>query len=156
MNEFSHAVTLANRVLDRVNADPDDDLAVLARQFLRAREANANIVERLKDRIDTRLNNCLCEMKEGYDDSIVGFNEAWDIVRAVFKAIPQPPPAESTEFWECFHCGRGFTDRAMAKEHFGTRQCDAPLCIADKFELVATRKERDAARDELVRLRAQL
>jgi hypothetical protein len=38
---------------------------------------------RLKNRIDTRLNNHLCEMKEGYDDSIVGFNEAWDIVRAV-------------------------------------------------------------------------
>jgi regulator of replication initiation timing len=38
----------------------------------------------LKDRIDRRLDNYLCEMKEGYDDSIVGFNEAWDIVRAVF------------------------------------------------------------------------
>jgi hypothetical protein len=44
----------------------------------------------LKDRIDTRLNNHLCEMKEGYDDSITGFNEAWDIVRAAFaEALAQ-------------------------------------------------------------------
>ena len=38
MSEQDHAVELANKVLDRVNADPDDDLAILARQFLRARE----------------------------------------------------------------------------------------------------------------------
>jgi hypothetical protein len=38
----------------------------------------------LKARIDTRLNNYLCEMREGYDDSITGFNEAWDIVRKTF------------------------------------------------------------------------
>lgn len=42
-------------------------------------------LKRLKDRIDTRLNNVLCEMKEGYDDSIVGFNEAWDIVHKAFE-----------------------------------------------------------------------
>lgn len=38
----------------------------------------------LKDRIDARLNNRLVDMKEGWDDSIVGFNDAWDIVRAAF------------------------------------------------------------------------
>jgi hypothetical protein len=38
----------------------------------------------LKDKIDARLNDNLCEMKEGYDDSIVGFNEAWDITRKIF------------------------------------------------------------------------
>ncbi len=42
-------------------------------------------LEQLKDKIDCRLNDCLCEMKGGYDDSIVGFNEAWDIVRAILK-----------------------------------------------------------------------
>ena len=41
-------------------------------------------LHRVKARIDTRLNNHLCDMREGYDDSIVGFNEAWDIVRAIF------------------------------------------------------------------------
>ena len=42
---------------------------------------------RLKERLDTRLNDHLCGMKEGYDDSIVGFNEAWDIVR---KTLADP------------------------------------------------------------------
>jgi hypothetical protein len=36
--EKEQAITLANRVLDRTGADPDDDLAVLARQLLRALE----------------------------------------------------------------------------------------------------------------------
>ncbi len=39
----------------------------------------------LKDRIDYRLNDYLCEMKPNYDDSITGFNEAWDIMREIFK-----------------------------------------------------------------------
>lgn len=38
MTETEEAIALANRVLDRVNADPDDDMAILARQFLRAHE----------------------------------------------------------------------------------------------------------------------
>jgi hypothetical protein len=38
VTETEQAVILANKILDRVNADPDDDLAVLARQFLRALE----------------------------------------------------------------------------------------------------------------------
>lgn len=41
--------------------------------------------QRIKDRIDTRLNNVLCEMRPGYDDSVVGFNEAWDIVREILQ-----------------------------------------------------------------------
>lgn len=47
----------------------------------------------MKDRLDLRLNNCLCEMKPAYDDSIVGFNEAWDIVRHTFAEVaPDAPP----------------------------------------------------------------
>lgn len=50
---------------------------------------------RTKDNLDHRLNEALCEMKEGYDDSVVGFNEAWDIVRNYFKekidALPASP-----------------------------------------------------------------
>lgn len=38
MTEKQEAVVLANRVLDRPSADSDDDLAILARQFLRLRE----------------------------------------------------------------------------------------------------------------------
>lgn len=35
--------------------------------------------------IDSKLNDVLCEMKPNFDDSITGFNEAWDIVREIFK-----------------------------------------------------------------------
>lgn len=38
MNEREHAVSLANKVLERVSADPDDDLAVLARRLLHYRD----------------------------------------------------------------------------------------------------------------------
>lgn len=41
MSERERAVQLANRILDRPSGDPDDDLAVLSRQLLRALEANA-------------------------------------------------------------------------------------------------------------------
>ena len=44
MNEFDRAVVLANLVLDRPNADPDDDLAVLARQFTRMIERDAQLL----------------------------------------------------------------------------------------------------------------
>lgn len=39
MTEAQQAEAIANKVLDRPNADPDDDMAVLARQLLRTREA---------------------------------------------------------------------------------------------------------------------
>ena len=41
MTELEETVVLANRVLERPYADPDDDLAMLARQFIRLREAVA-------------------------------------------------------------------------------------------------------------------
>lgn len=50
-------------------------------------EDKAATIERLtsiKSTIDYRLNDYLCEMKPEYDDSITGFNEAWDIVRKAF------------------------------------------------------------------------
>lgn len=69
---------------------------VQAREYVEGwcdgREAMA---DRIKRRTDTRLNDYLCEMKPNYDDSITGFNEAWDIVRAILKEeiereAPQP------------------------------------------------------------------
>lgn len=45
----------------------------------------------LRGRISMRLNNHLCGMPEGMDDSIVGFNEAWDIVRAAFAEVLGEP-----------------------------------------------------------------
>lgn len=40
---------------------------------------------RLKNRVDTILNNVLCDIRPGWDDSIEGFNKAWDIVRDIFQ-----------------------------------------------------------------------
>ena len=39
----------------------------------------------IKNQIDTLLEAYLLEMKPNYDDSITGFNEAWDIVRHVMN-----------------------------------------------------------------------
>lgn len=51
--------------------------------------------------------------------------------------------AAGVKGWRCFHCDVLFLDREAAERHFGTRLHDAPLCAADRHELVATRKERD-------------
>ena len=40
---------------------------------------------RLKNRFDTIFNNVLCDMKPGWDDSIEGFNKAWDVARDIFQ-----------------------------------------------------------------------
>lgn len=45
---------------------------------------------RLQASISIRLNDYLVEMKPDMDDSIVGFNEALDIVRKVFEPVPAP------------------------------------------------------------------
>lgn len=42
-------------------------------------------LQRLKDHFDTIFNNVLVDMKPGWDDSIEGFNKAWDIARDIFK-----------------------------------------------------------------------
>lgn len=40
---------------------------------------------RIKNRFDTIFNNVLVDMKPGYDDSIEGFNKAWDLARDIFQ-----------------------------------------------------------------------
>lgn len=52
---------------------------------------------KVKEKIDNRLNNCLVEMKPDHDDSITGFNEAWDIVRKAFDEIAPPRPNQAGE-----------------------------------------------------------
>ena len=55
---------------------------------------------RLRDRLSTRLNNHLCEMKPDYDDSIVGFNEAWDVMRKTFDdGEPGGGDGDKIKFW---------------------------------------------------------
>lgn len=62
-----------------------EEWRVLAESAMQhAREATEALEQhsaRVKDRIDITLNAYLCDMKPDHDDSITGFNEAWDIVR---------------------------------------------------------------------------
>lgn len=44
-------------------------------------------LDRIKSMTDNRLNNALCGMKEGHDDLLDGFNEAWDIVRIIIREL---------------------------------------------------------------------
>lgn len=60
-----------------------DSVALLLKVRHKMRERVGN----LKDRLDHRMNDHLCEMKEGYDDSITGFNEAWDVTRKFFADV---------------------------------------------------------------------
>lgn len=46
---------------------------------------NVTELSRLKDRFDRIFNGVLCDMKPGWDDSIHGFNKAWDLARDIFK-----------------------------------------------------------------------
>lgn len=69
--------------------DVRNEIITAIREAEAAGEARGRAMERerIKDALDFRLNDYLCEMREGYDDSIVGFNEAWDVVRKYFKSI---------------------------------------------------------------------
>lgn len=65
---------------------------VQAREFVEGWcDGRDQVVDAIKSTIDGQLNDHLCEMKPDYDDSIVGFNEAWDIVRKVFRPSTSLP-----------------------------------------------------------------
>ena len=54
--------------------------------------------DRLKASIDLRMNNYLCDMKPEYDDSITGFNEAWDVVRAAIRSRTNPDDCNPSDY----------------------------------------------------------
>lgn len=64
-DERTYAVTLANRVLDRPYIDPDEDIAVLARQLLRRHEE----ITRLRAR-ESELLAQIESMRTGLDDAL--------------------------------------------------------------------------------------
>ncbi len=70
MSERREAISLAQRVLDRPNADPDDDLAILARQFLRYGEVIDNLKADLSAMYDPTR-----EMIEANRDAILRITE---------------------------------------------------------------------------------
>jgi hypothetical protein len=74
MTELEDTVVLANKILDRISADPDDDLAMLSRQFLRTCAENERL-RGLLEKVDVsveKLKHCkaLCaraaDALEGY------------------------------------------------------------------------------------------
>lgn len=84
------------------------------------------ILQRVFDRISTRLNDVLCEMKPDYDDSIVGFNEAWDIMRAVFKdELTKPRVAPSP--------GLGESQSDLREENLRSLLREARQYVHDDF-----------------------
>lgn len=48
---------------------------------------STQFLTQIEGRLDGRLNKQLLEMKPEYDDSITGFNEAWDIMRKLFAQL---------------------------------------------------------------------
>lgn len=75
--EYDDTVRLANKILDRPNADPDDDLAMLSRQFLRQVET----VKRLRGEKAELLAAC----KSALDDSEP--MPAWDRMVGIAATI---------------------------------------------------------------------
>lgn len=80
MTEREETIALANRVLDRVNADPDDDLAMLSRQLLRALECNGDLMKACEEKQD--IINC---DKQLLSDAIRDAVEANRLLAAVRK-----------------------------------------------------------------------
>ncbi len=55
MTELEETIALANRILDRPYADPDDDLAMLSRQLLRSVELIHKLKRDLASQFDPML-----------------------------------------------------------------------------------------------------
>tara|TARA_R100001244_G_scaffold2541_1_gene3939 strand:+ start:13123 stop:13446 length:324 start_codon:yes stop_codon:yes gene_type:complete len=64
--------------------------------------------------------------------------------------------------WRCFHCDEVFTDEDAAREHFGTVECEDPICgvTAERYreverQLASFLSETDAASTTFYRLGAE-
>lgn len=96
MTEYEDAIRLANHILDRPSGDPDDDLAVLSRQFLRALER----VERIRAEAEAAIllaaaDRCEAWAIKNYMDdfgSFVARNVAVNL-RDEIKALQSPDAA---------------------------------------------------------------
>ena len=93
-NEKRFAIRLANKILDRISGDPDDDLAVLSRQFLRAlerEEPRRDEREAFEEWVSTKP-----ELLLWADRNSLAY-EAWQA-----RASAAPLPAKD----HCIGCGR--------------------------------------------------
>jgi hypothetical protein len=74
VTEFEDTVVLANKILDRISADPDDDLAMLARQFLRSRE------------MENRLKTLLIRAADALEAPAWEWHKSWALAKELRKA----------------------------------------------------------------------
>jgi hypothetical protein len=77
MTELEEAIALANKILDRNYADPDDDLAILSRQFLRAREAVAEL---------ERFSALLTRAADALEAPAWEWHKSWALAKELRKA----------------------------------------------------------------------
>lgn len=80
-DEREDAIKLANVILDRPYGDPDDDLAMLSRQFLRAHE-DTQLLDWLEDYLKGGCLDACFEMEGGVS---VTFSEMGDREPTTFR-----------------------------------------------------------------------
>jgi hypothetical protein len=86
MTEYEEARLLANKVLDRFNCDPDDDLCVLARQLLRADERAAALAKALGSAKVTLDGIAAADWKAWEELGTIEEFETWAKSRAMFES----------------------------------------------------------------------
>ena len=103
-SERREAIALANRVLERPNADPDDDMAILARQFLRSEERCERVPE-LERELEKRT-----ERVERDGGRLKRLTAALELLREVKTWIGHkrscPPPASNFQKNKQCKCGK--------------------------------------------------
>jgi uncharacterized coiled-coil protein SlyX len=93
MTEAEETRVLANRILDRPNGDPDDDLAMLSRQLLRADERIARLESRCAalELELARLTEALADIQEIADRETANEGRLLEeIVRCSMNALAVP------------------------------------------------------------------
>lgn len=125
LTEAEFAFRLAHKILDRVSADPDDDLATLARQLLRAQErfTPRDMIDAPRD--GTRFLAYLYHAPD--DEDYRGFGE-W---REIFYKPFTDPLFGASMPW---HAGDPFDSHEgnEAPDHFGIAVPIAWVPLPDK------------------------
>lgn len=95
MNERTEAFILANRLLDEPNADPDDDLRILARQLLRKTEVVERLEKRLQEQQDPTLDMIHANIEitlHKYEEAVRRMGKEIDYVAGSLEQSDHPPP----------------------------------------------------------------
>ena len=86
---LTEARRVAEEIVDKAAADWSDAVDLFERALIEYGNAR---LEQFKSRLDMGLNDHLVEMKDGFDDSITGFNEAWGVMSKLFRALKETSP----------------------------------------------------------------